>query len=74
MNTKHKLLSVLLAVCMVFCMVPIAAFAAENTQGRFVEENGTTYFYQNVTSSLPNAQNGFTYEFKYELEALANWA
>ena len=60
-------ISVLL--CMLLCvgMLPVMAMAAENTEGRFVEENGTTYFYQNVTSNLPNAQSGFNYEFKYEL-------
>ena len=30
MKTKHKLLSVLLALCMVFCMAPTAVFAADN--------------------------------------------
>ena len=30
MKTKHKLLSVLLALCMVFCIAPTAVFAADN--------------------------------------------
>ena len=30
MKTKHKLLSALVALCMVFCIAPTAVFAADN--------------------------------------------
>ena len=46
-----------------------AAARAEDSDGRFEEENGKVYFYQDVTASLPGAQSGFTYEFKYALNA-----
>ena len=46
-----------------------AAARAEDSDGRFEEENGKVYFYLYLTASLPGAQSGFTYEFKYALNA-----
>ena len=64
---KCRWIAVLSVLALTLALLPTAALAADDTSGRFEQADGVTYFYQDVTASLPHAQSGFTYELKYAL-------
>lgn len=68
-KVQHKKwLTYLLMAVTVLLLLSATAYAADDTEGRFeVDDNETLYFYQNVGENMPNKQDGFRYEFKYEL-------
>lgn len=66
---KKKLLGVFLSFCIVFTLLPVSV--AADTAGRFVDEDGVIYFYQDVSSCLVA---GGSCEFKYQLDSQTDTA